>query len=174
MIVFLKDPQDVRAENYINFLKIAFRSYGEVVGFTIRSFTACHEIPCGAVGLVGLQGFKGESLDGDELKLLESLDANNARYRTFSFANQDMKWSAYDQAASLVYTAGGVPYKLDLPWPDVLKNIYSIGVDLGHPIGAEKSILAVSLIDPQGIHIKSWRYEQARSENADLVVCKVH
>ena len=169
VIVFLKDPKDVRAENYINFLRSAFRSYGEVVGFTIRSFTACHEIPCGAVGLVGLQGFKGESLDVDELKLLETLDAKNARYRTFSLANQDMKWSAYDQAASLLYTAGGVPYKLDLPWPEASRNTYSIGVDLSHPMGAGKSILAISLIDPQGVHIKSWRSEQARSENADLV-----
>ena len=169
VIVFLKDPQDVRAENYINFLRSAFRSYGEVVGFTIRSFTACHEIPCGAVGLVGLQGFKGESLDRDELKLLETLDAKNARYRTFSLANQDMKWSAYDQAASLLYTGGGVPYKLDLPWPEASQNTYSIGVDLSHPMGSGKSILAISLIDPQGVHIKSWRCEQARSENADLL-----
>ena len=169
VIVFLKDPHDVRAENYINFLRSAFRSYGEVVDFTTRSFTDCHEIPSGAVGLVGLQGCKGDSLDADELELLESLDAKNAKYRTFSLANQDMKWSAYDQAASLVYTAGGVPYKLDLPWPEACQNTYSIGVDLGHPIGGSKSILAISLIDPQGIHIKSWRYEQARSENADLV-----
>ena len=120
-----------------------------------------------------MQGCKGESLDADELKLLESLDANNARFRTFSLANQDMKWSAYDQAASLVYTSGGVPYKLDLPWPVALKNTYSIGVDLGHPMGAEKSILAISLIDPQGVHIKSWRCEQARSENADLVALQI-
>ena len=169
VIVFLKDPKDVRAENYINCLRVAFRSYGEVVDFTTRLFTDCNEIPCGAVGLVGLQGCKGEILDADELKLLESLDAKNAKYRTFSLANQDMKWSAYDQAASLLYTAGGVPYALDLPWPAAVQNTYSIGVDLGHPMGAEKSILAISLIDPQGIHIKSWRYEQARSENADLV-----
>ena len=169
VVVFVMLPTDERVQSYIAFLRNAFRSYGEIVDIEIRPFFSdYHDLREGAVGLFGLEGSKEVSLREEELEFLDRLDRKNVRYRMFSLANSDMKWSAFDQAVSLVHTAGGIPYHLELPWPEAKSCIFSIGVDLGHPIKEAKSILAISLIDPKGLHIKSWRYEQARSENADL------
>jgi hypothetical protein len=172
VILFLENPEDERARGYANFLKSALCNYGEGVAFEFRSFADSKSVPNGSVGLVGLQGEKGTPLQKSEQVVMDELDRANCPYRAFSLSNQEMKWSAFDQAASLIYTAGGTPYALELPWPEGMENTHSIGIDLSHPIGTKKSILAVSLIDPRGLHVHSWRFEQARSENADLAALK--
>ena len=107
VVVFVMLPTDERVQSYIAFLRNAFRSYGEIVDIEIRPFFSdYHDLREGAVGLVGLEGSKEVSLREEELEFLDRLDRKNVRYRMFSLANSDMKWSAFDQAVSLVHTAG--------------------------------------------------------------------
>jgi hypothetical protein len=164
------NANDPRARVYAEELLSAFGRYRCDAEINLMSYGDLVErglLP-GEVGLIALEGRKPAALRSEENEFLDLLDARGMPYRMFSLSNTNQKWSACDQAASLVYTAGGIPYKLSLPWPDGLGDTFVVGVDLGHPYGSDHSILVISLLDSAGIHLHSWRFRQKRDETADL------
>ena len=88
-------------------------------------------------------------------------------YRLFSYDNPALKWSALDQVGSLLMAAGGMPFQLELPWPDPEHTPYILGVDLGHPIARRDSWVVMSLMDGRGNLIESWRHRQKLDETIE-------
>ena len=168
--VGLENLGDPRARLYAECLLDAFDRYHCPVDVNVMSLGDMveHGRHAGEVGLVALEGLKPTALRRNEREAMNELDRNAVPYRAFSLSNTQMKWSARDQAASLVYTAGGIPYRLHLPWPEGMEETFLIGVDLGHPYGTRESSLVVTLSDSHGIHLCSWRFAQKRDETADL------
>lgn len=168
--LFSQNPDESRAKDYVDYLVSSLNGYGVKAKFETLPFDKFggESFAPGAVGLVALEGQKGDPLRPEEERMCDRLDEAGAPYRMFSLSNPSLKWSAFDQAASLVYTGGGIPYALDLPWPEGRGNTFLVGVDLSHPFGANHSVLVVSLVDSTGIHLHSWRFFQKRDETADL------
>lgn len=118
----------------------------------------------GRVALIGVTGQTGAPLSEAAAALLKRLDTQQIPYRLFSLENPAMSWSAFDMAGILVQLAGGVPYRLRLPWPDRLKHPVLIGLDLGHPRNLNESVAVITIVDSNGVLLGYWRGRQPRDE----------
>ena len=119
------------------------------------------------VFLIAITGQKGVPLPKRQLELLDCLDKLGYQYRLFSYDNDSLTYSASNQLISLIEGAGGVSYRLDLPYPDKFENGVFFGVDLGHDASNERSNLVVSVIDQYGRYVLSVRHRTQLNEAID-------
>ena len=117
------------------------------------------------VFLIGITGKIGEPLPAKQVKLLDCLDELGYQYRLFSYDNQNLKYSASNQLMSLIEGAGGVSYRLNLPYPQTYENSVFFGVDLGHNVEGRKSNLVVSVVDQFGGYVLSIRHRVELNES---------
>jgi hypothetical protein len=122
----------------------------------------------GRVFLVGTRGKKGDLLDSRVQQALRNLDRQRISYRMFSLENQEMKWSAFDQAGILVEAAGGKTYSLSLADDDATNPLVFVGLDLGHPVGSSTSLVAGTVVDASGSLIGYFMHPQPRDETLRL------
>ncbi|MDC3284691.1 hypothetical protein OAV01_05400 [Opitutales bacterium] len=165
------DPNDSIVLKYANNLERGLRNYGLKGSVTSKSFDvglsmSKENLSSGKVCLLALSGSRGTSLEPKELAVMDHLDGCEVPYRMFSINNPELFWSSLDQVGVLAMLAGGIPYRMNLNWP-ANRLIYSVGVDLGHPLHAGDSRLAVSLMAPDGQHINTFVRSQKRDETAD-------
>ncbi len=118
----------------------------------------------GYCALIAVTGKKGQPLLKKPTALIDFLQSAGVPFRMFSVDNRSLNWSALDQVGSLLMGAGGIPYALQLPWPADFEPPYILGVDLGHPKAIRASWVVMSLMDPKGVLIESWRHRQERDE----------
>lgn len=110
------------------------------------------------VFLIAITGKKGMPLPSKQLEFLDCLDQLGYQYRLFSYDNKNLTYSASNQLISLIEGAGGVSYRLNLPYPESYENGVFFGVDLGHDAGRGRSNLVVSVVDQYGGYILSVRH----------------
>lgn len=122
--------------------------------------------------LVAVTGKRGKPLSQNANTLIEALQLSCVSFRMFSLENRSLNWSALDQVGSLLMGAGGIPYAVKLPWPVDAEPPYVLGVDLGHPKAKRDSWVVMSLMDPRGVLVESWRRRQERDETIGPRVLK--
>jgi len=119
------------------------------------------------VFLIAITGKKGVPLPLKQLELLDCLDQLGYQYRLFSYDNKNLTYSASNQLISLIEGAGGISYRLNLPFPESYENGVFFGVDIGHDAGRRKSNLVVSVVDQYGRYILSVRHCTTLNEAID-------
>jgi hypothetical protein len=118
----------------------------------------------GYCALIAISGKKGQPLTEQTKTLIASMQLAGVPFRMFSIDNKSLKWSALDQAGSLLMGTGGIPYIIQLPWPEKLQPPYLLGVDIGHPKDIRESWVVMSLMDHSGIPVANWSCRQKRDE----------
>lgn len=171
LIILAGDPDNSVVRQYAVNMERGFRNYGFQGKVISQSFDFGLRMPEGnlskhSVGLIALSGNRGSALHPKELAVMEHLDRCGVPYRMFSINNSELFWSSLDQVGALVMLAGGIPYRMNLNWPEG-RPIYSVGVDVGHPLHVGDSKLAVSLMAPDGEHLNTFMCAQKRDETAD-------
>ena len=171
ILVLADDLTNSIVQTYAGNIEKGIRNYGisgmvDLMSFQDAAALGQKDFPIGTVGLVALSGSRGDTLDENELLVMNHLDSFDAPYRMFSLKNPQLFWSSLDQVGTLAMLAGGAPYRLNFNWPED-RQVYSIGVDLGHPLHYGPSVLAVSLIAPDGEHLNTFTRVQKRDETAD-------
>jgi hypothetical protein len=169
--VLANDVTNSIVREYSVNIENGIRNYGlsgkvKRISFSDADKLVSSDFISGPVGLVALAGMKGEAMGEDELRVMDHLDSCNASYRMFSLKNPELFWSSLDQVGTLAMLAGGAPYRMNFNWPEGT-SVYSIGVDLGHPLHGGPSVLAVSLMGPDGVHLNTFTRVQKRDETAD-------
>jgi hypothetical protein len=99
----------------------------------------------------------------ETVALMRSLEEHGVQFRR-AYADDRHEYSVADQLPSLLMAAGGVPHRS--PTGCSGKPIWTVGVDLAHWPGLRKSVLAVTLVDGDGILAGAWTSEQPRDETA--------
>ena len=180
---FNKNPDDLRVlvigedlsnqqfQGYAKCISAGFSNYGIKGKLRMMDFARARELgpgdfPAGTVGLLALAGSSDTPPSVTEGEMMDRLDELGAGYRMFSLRNPELFWSSLDQVGILASLAGGIPYAMDFGWPDG-EPVYSVGVDLGHPLHRGPSVLAVSLLSPDGLHLGTFTSLQKRDETAD-------
>lgn len=178
-----EDAQNMRVRIYRLLLRTAFAKCRCSVALTIVSYEEVRRrlaaggadvesLRRGYCALVAVTGKKGKALSESSQLLIAALDANRVPFRLFSLDNPALRWSALDQVGSLLMGAGGVPYVLELPWPERVEPPYILGVDLGHPKARQASWVVMSLCDSRGTLIESWRHRQELNETIGSAVLR--
>ena len=119
------------------------------------------------VFLIAITGKKGIPLPSKQLQLLDFLDQLDYQYRLFSYDNSKLIYSASNQLISLIEGAGGVSYRLKLPFPESFENGVFFGVDLGHDADRGRSTLVVSVVDQYGGYVLSVKHRTQLNEAID-------
>lgn len=99
----------------------------------------------------------------ETLSLFKSLEECKVPFRR-AHSDDPLEYSIPDQLPSLVMAAGGRPHRS--PMRSSGRSIWSVGVDLGHPSDGSESILALTLVDPDGGFVDAWTTMQPRDETA--------
>ncbi len=166
-----EDVRNPKVTSYRQLIESAFLKCRCTVGMTVVSYVdALNRLEAGTVpdvgycALVAVTGKKGEALTPEASRLIETLQVKRVPFRMFSLDNPALRWSALDQVGSLLMGAGGIPYVLELPWPETITPPYILGVDLGHPKTRQASWVVMSLCDSKGTLIESWRHRQKLNE----------
>lgn len=166
-----EDGRNPKAEGYRQLLLQAFAKCRVTARLTLTGYAdvlarlADGAVPAAAYcALVAVTGRKGQPLTAAAAGLIAQLERRSVPFRLFSLDNPALRWSALDQAGSLLMGAGGVPYTLELPWPETVTPPYILGVDLGHPKARRASWVVMSLCDSHGTLIESWRHRQDLNE----------
>jgi hypothetical protein len=85
-----------------------------------------------------------------------------------AYADDPLSFSIPAQTSSIISACGGVPYVLDIALDR--KVPWTLGIDLSHP--GRKSVLCVSLVNPEGTLRQAWRAPQKRDERANPELLK--
>jgi hypothetical protein len=99
----------------------------------------------------------------ETLTLFESLQTKGVPFRR-AYADDPFEYSIPDQLPSLLIAAGGRPHRS--PTKASGKNVWTIGVDLGHRPERPYSNLVLTLVDPDGTLVGAWMNQQPRDETA--------
>lgn len=97
----------------------------------------------------------------ETMSLFDEMEAANVPFRR-AYDTDPLEYSIPDQFPSLLLAAGGRPHRSPSGVKD--KLIWQVGVDLSHQ--SNSSILALTLIDPNGILVGAWTIEQPLDETA--------
>ena len=97
----------------------------------------------------------------ESLSLIATLEAAGIPFRR-AYADDPVDFSIPDQLPSLVIAAGGRPHRSPAQVPGA--PVWTVGVDLSHPVDSPFSILALTLVDPDGGLAGAWTRKQARDE----------
>ena len=171
VLVIGEDLSNQQFQGYAKCISAGFSNYGIKGKLRMMDFARARELgpgdfPAGTVGLLALAGSSDTPPSVTEGEMMDRLDELGAGYRMFSLRNPELFWSSLDQVGILASLAGGIPYAMDFGWPDG-EPVYSVGVDLGHPLHRGPSVLAVSLLSPDGLHLGTFTSLQKRDETAD-------
>lgn len=171
LIILADEPGNSVVRQYAGNMERGFRNYGfqgKVISqiFDVGLRMPQKNLSKHSVGLIALSGNRGSALNPKELAVMEHMDKCGVPYRMFSMNNSELFWSSLDQVGALVMLAGGIPYRMNFNWPEG-RPIYSVGVDVGHPLHVGDSKLAVSLMAPDGEHLNTFVCAQKRDETAD-------
>lgn len=104
-----------------------------------------------------------ESTSARMLDLFRRLDERGLAWRR-AYADDPIRFSVRDQAASLLQAVGGSPHRIGLRGGKALP--WSLGVDLSHAHSVDRSRLCVALVDPGGRLTGAWVCTQPRDETA--------
>ena len=95
--------------------------------------------------------------------LFETLENIGVPFRR-AYANDPLEFSIPDQFPSLLIAAGGLPHRSPTKVAD--SPIWTIGVDLSHRRERPFSVLALTLVSPDGELVGAWTKKQPRDETA--------
>ena len=95
--------------------------------------------------------------------LFETLEDKGVPFRR-AYANDPLEFSIPDQFPSLLIAAGGQPHRSPTKVGDI--PIWTIGVDLSHHRERPFSVLALTLVSPDGELVGAWTKRQPRDETA--------
>lgn len=95
------------------------------------------------------------------LSLIATLEAAGIPFRR-AYADDPVDFSIPDQLPSLLIAAGGRPHRS--PTEVLGAPVWMVGVDLSHPVDSPFSVLALTLVDPDGGLAGAWTRQQARDE----------
>lgn len=98
------------------------------------------------------------------LSLFDALERHRIPFRR-AYSDDFRRTSVPNQLPSLLQAAGGRPHATPITFNG--QPVWTIGIDLGHPLDSDVSTLAMSLIDPNGMPVKSWAIQQRHDETVD-------
>ena len=81
-----------------------------------------------------------------------------------AYADDPLRYSIPDQLPSLILASGGRPHRS--PTVALGTPVWTVGVDLGHALRSSSSVLALTLVDPEGALAGAWTSVQRRDETA--------
>lgn len=112
---------------------------------------------------------KDQRPSSSAIELMDQLDSIRVPYRR-CYADDPFNFSVPDQFPSILQACGGLPHSS--PTTAGETPVWTIGIDLGHPQGAESSRVAMTLVDPKGRLVGAWTTSQRRDETvkADSLV----
>lgn len=94
-------------------------------------------------------------------EVLDRLDSIRVPYRR-CYADDPFNFSVPDQLPSILQACGGLPHSSPTAIGET--PVWTMGIDLGHPLGAESSRVALTLVDPKGRLVGAWTASQRRDE----------
>jgi hypothetical protein len=106
---------------------------------------------------------KGQKPEGETLLLFEAMEKVGVPFRR-AYANDSLEFSIPDQLPSLVIAAGGMPHRS--PTEASGAPVWTVGVDLSHRVRRTTSVLAVTLVNPDGELVGGWMKRQELDETA--------
>ncbi len=102
-------------------------------------------------------------------EVMDQLDSIRVPYRR-CYADDPFNFSVPDQFPSILQACGGLPHSS----PTMVDEtpVWTLGIDLGHPLRAESSRVALTLVDSKGRLVGAWAASQRRDETvkADSLV----
>lgn len=98
------------------------------------------------------------------LSLFDALEKHKIPFRR-AYSDDFRRASVPNQLPSLLQAAGGRPHVTPIVFNS--QPVWTIGIDLGHPLDGGVSTLAMSLIDPNGMPVKCWTIQQRHDETVD-------
>jgi len=165
------DVSEERTAAFAAALKVSAAKAGARV--TVRSTSAervlqhlgqgAHVSPTPGKCLIFLLPPKSRPHERDVLSLMHRLDGSEVPYRR-AYSDDPFQYSTSTQMPSLLAAAGGVPHRT--PCTATGKNLWTVGVDLGHPVDSPTSSLALTLVNPEGRLQGAWTFDQPRDETA--------
>lgn len=99
----------------------------------------------------------------DACALFGALERARVPFRR-AYCDDQLKYSIPDQLPSLLIAAGGRPHRSLTQLGN--QPVWTVGVDLGHHPERSSSVLALTLVDPEGSLVAVWTKEQTRDETA--------
>jgi len=106
---------------------------------------------------------KDRSPSHDACDLFGSLERAGVPFRR-AYSDDPLNYSIPDQLPSLLIAAGGKPHRSLTRMGN--QPVWTVGVDLGHHPERSSSVLALTLVDPEGVLVGAWTKEQPRDETA--------
>jgi hypothetical protein len=103
------------------------------------------------VFLLAVSGERGQPLPEPQARVMDLLDQVGQPYRLFSYDNDNLRYSASNQILSVIQAVGGVPYRLQLPFPEPFDDGVLLGIDLGHDRDRRRSAAVASVLGPDGV-----------------------
>jgi len=104
---------------------------------------------------------RNKEVTQDTLELFNELEALQIPFRR-AYSDDPFDYSIPDQLPSLLMAAGGRPHCSLISFNG--SPVWTIGVDMGHSFSGQYTNLALSLVDPGGLHIKTWLSRQHLDE----------
>ena len=99
----------------------------------------------------------------DSLALFRALEASRVPFRR-AYADDPVEFSIPNQLSSLLMAAGGTPHRSRTKADG--EPVWSVAVDLSSGADRARSVLALTLVDPDGRLRGAWTAEQPRDETA--------
>jgi hypothetical protein len=113
---------------------------------------------------------KKQTPEAVTFKLFREMEKADVPFRR-AYSSDPLDFSIPDQFPSLVCAAGGVPHRS--PTGSEGGPIWTIGVDLSHRVGRGASVLALTLVNPNGTLMGAWKQEQPLDETARVETIRV-
>lgn len=102
------------------------------------------------VFVIAVSGGKGEPLPSMQAELMSILDSWRQQYRIISLTTKKSGDYWLSNHALSILNAVGVPYSLELPFPDNFNDGALFGVDIGHDRENRLSKIVVTVMSPDG------------------------
>lgn len=103
--------------------------------------------------------------EGATVRLFDILESKEVPFRR-AYADDPLRFSIPDQLPSLLMAAGGHPHSSPTKFRG--RPLWTIGVDLSHSHDKAISILALTLVSPDGELLGAWTKAQKRDETVDM------
>lgn len=108
---------------------------------------------------------KNEPHDPETLELMRALERAGVAFRR-AYSSDPFEYSAASQLPSILMAAGGRAHRACAGVNG--SDIWTAGIDLGHPKGGDASRLVLTLVDPEGSLAGAWFVHQRRDETARI------
>ena len=136
-----------------------------VITNRLRDLTKADKEAAGGHCLLFVLPSKNQLPQVETMSLFDSLRENRIPFRR-AYADDPLEYSIPDQLPSILIAAGGRPHRS--PTSASGRPIWTVGVDLSHQTESPVSILALTLVDPDGGLVDAWTIKQQRDETVRI------